>query len=76
MIKVIVSNTSGNRKTIVVPTSTTIRACFEQAGVEYGGGIISVDGDQQNTEVLEQRLGDFATGDTLNLMSVAKLANA
>ena len=76
-MKVTVSNGSGNRRTVNVPATTTLRSCFEQAGIEYGAGFISIDGEHHDNDgALDMRLNEFTTDDAIQLMAVAKLTNA
>lgn len=75
MIKANVSN-SVSRGTAVVSDDTTISAAFEQAGVSMTGGTVCADGRVLSQADLDRPISDFATGDEITLLAMAKMVNA
>lgn len=80
MIKVNIGNNL-KRSSITLPHNTTLRGAFEQAGVEIGSGMISMDGSFLSPGDLNKTFADFGFDgtpgkDRLSLLVIVKADNA
>lgn len=76
MVQVRVSNNS-TRNTIVVSEDTTLKAAFEQAGVDYAAGMPNLDGSVLRAGDINKTFGELGIRDTsCYLTSIQKVDNA
>lgn len=80
MIKVIVGN-NVKRETVIVDTSTTLRAVLEDAGIDYTRGVMHLDGSSLNPGDINKTFAEMGyTGepnkDKCFLLNVVKADNA
>lgn len=80
MIKVNVGSNL-KRTSVTVPHNTTLRGAFEQAGIEVGSGMVSLDGSFLNPGDMNKTFADFGFDgtpgkDRASLISVVKADNA
>jgi len=65
------------RKTVVVMSSTTLRSTFQEAGYEYEGGLIQLDGNHIGIGDLDRTYDDLGiVGTQALLVSIIKGENA
>ena len=75
MIKVYVGNNI-NRTPIIIPEDTTLRAAFEQQGIDYSRGMASLDGATLAPGDLDKTFADMGITEKCYLLSVVKADNA
>lgn len=76
MVQVRISN-NATRNTIVVSEDTTLKAAFEQAGVDYAAGSPNLDGTALRAGEINKTFAEFGIRDTsCYLTSVQKVDNA
>lgn len=75
MIKVIIS-TNTDRKTIIVPETTSLRQLLVDNEVPVGAGTVSLDGVPLHADDLDNTLVDMEIGESCFLTSVVKSDNA
>ena len=75
MLKLTLKNQM-TRKSVIVPESTTLRAAFEQANMEYGHGIVMLSGTVVGTNELDKKFSDFGVGESAVLSVNTKTDNA
>lgn len=64
------------RKTIIVDGNTTIRECFEQAGIPFTKALVSLDGRNVSSDKLDTPLSELTCADEVSLMAIIKNDNA
>ena len=75
MIKVIVSSNT-DRKTVIVPRTTTIRQLLEDNQIQVGVGTVSLDSIPLHTDDFDKTLEEMGVSDSCFLTSVVKSDNA
>lgn len=73
MINLTVSNTT-KREDIIVNGSTTVKECFEKAGIDCSRGLISLDGSR--VKDLNASIESLGAVNGSSLMSIIKNDNA
>lgn len=75
MLKVICGNNL-NRKTVMMPEDTVLRAALADAGVDSTKGITSLNGRVLFDADLDKTFADFGASGTVSLLNVVKADNA
>lgn len=75
MIQVTVASTT-NRNTVILPATTTLRAAFEQQGIDYSRGITTLDGSPIAAGGLDKSFADYGITDRCTLVNIVKADNA
>jgi len=75
MIKVTVGNNL-SRKNVVIDENTTLRACLEENDVDYGSGVIHMDGSSLRPGDLDRTFKDMGISEKCYLLSIVKADNA
>lgn len=71
MIKVIVGTTT-QRKSIIVPKTTTIRSILEENDIDYTVGTIHIDGASLTPGEIDKDLEQFGIVEKCNIIVVVK----
>lgn len=75
MVKVTVGN-NVKRESVIVDSSTTLRAVLEDAGVDYTRGVMHLDGSSLNPGDLDKSFESFGITEKCFLLNVVKADNA
>ena len=75
MVKVVVGN-NVNRESVIVDSSTTLRAVLEEAQIDYTVGTMHLDGATLQPGDLDKTFGDFGITEKCFLLNVVKAVNA
>jgi len=75
MIKVTVGN-NVERKDVIVTPDTTLRAALDEAGINYGIGMMNLNGTPLSDDDLDSTFADFEITDRCFLLNVVKADNA
>jgi len=75
MIKVTVGN-NVERKDVIVTPDTTLRAALDEAGINYGIGMMNLNGTPLGDDDLDSTFADFEITDRCFLLNVVKADNA
>lgn len=71
MIKVIVGTTT-QRKSVIVPKTTTIRSILEENDIDYTVGTIHIDGASLTPGEIDKDLEQFGVTEKCNIIVVVK----
>ena len=75
MVKVVVGN-NVKRNSVIVESSTTLRAVLEEAGIDYTRGSMHLDGSTLQPGDLDKSFDDFGITEKCFLLNVVKADNA
>lgn len=75
MIRVSI-NTNTQRKTVVVPSTTVIKAILEENSIDYAGATVHMDGCPLSVQEMNSTLRELGVIETAILSSVMKADNA
>lgn len=64
-----------NSKTVNVPSTTTVREIFDQAGVDYASGVVSIDGSSLPTGAIDKSLDELGITSTRCFVMVTTKAD-
>ena len=75
MIKVTMGN-NVKRKTEIIDENTTLRQALENAEIDYGRGVMNLDGSTLALDELDKTFADYGVTEKCFLLNVVKADNA
>lgn len=65
-----------NKKSVLVPETTTIREVLEQTGIGFSAGSTNIDGTPITLNDLDKTLSDYGVTESCRVFNVQKADNA
>ena len=76
MIQVNIANNTERFNKIYDENTTTVRAAFEDCGIDYSVGISSIDGTMLKAGDMDKTFAELGVSETCKLRNVMKMDNA